>query len=385
MGHRTVKKSEQKERDMQESRSWGNALLYVALFLTALGIVAIYTSSALKALTLVNDPLFFVRKQILAASLGIFAIGLMTYMPTGYLKSLPLPLTVLTILLLSFILIPGAMHKVGGASRWIRWGGFGFQPSELAKISLVFFVAKSLSRPSDQPIGLRSYIVPNMTLLLILVGLLMLQPDLGTSILLTLVCASMLIIGGMPWKVLGYLGGVAFFFLIAAIIHAPYRWNRLIAFLNPWENIQTSGFQIIQSYLAFQNGGLLGTGLGQSRQKLFFLPEAHTDFILAVIAEELGVIGVLFVCIAFGYITWLGLKITRAQSQPYFCFLAFGLTCLIGFQSVINIGVAMGALPTKGIPLPFISSGPTALVTFLIIVGILVRLSRESEKPHVPR
>ena len=207
------------------------------------------------------------------------------------------------------------------------------------------------------------------------------QPDFGSTVLMGLVLFSMLFVAGLDWKYIfgAFLASVAA--ITAAIAVAPYRMARLTSFLDPWGEIKRGGFQIIQSYLAFQNGGLWGLGLGESRQKLFFLPEAHTDFILAVLAEELGFLGVTFLCLTFAYYCFLGFRIAFLQTKPFQRYLAFGLTATVGFQGAINMAVAMGLLPTKGIPLPFISSGASSLFMSLITTALLFRLSKYEHQP----
>ena len=209
------------------------------------------------------------------------------------------------------------------------------------------------------------------------------QPDFGSTVLMGLVLVGMLFVGGLNWRYILAALGAALIAAATAVIVAPYRMARLTSFLDPWAEIKRGGFQIIQSYLAFQNGGLLGLGLGESRQKLFFLPEAHTDFILAVLAEELGFLGVTFLCLAFAYYCFLGFRIAFLQTKAFQKYLAFGLTATIGFQGIINMGVAMGLLPTKGIPLPFISSGASSLLMSLVSTAFLLRLTLEDTTSEI--
>ena len=203
----------------------------------------------------------------------------------------------------------------------------------------------------------------------------MLQPDFGSTVIYVSISFFMLFVAGLPLRYILSALALGFLAVVAAILHAPYRLSRITSFLNPWDTIQTGGFQIVQSYLGFHNGGFWGAGLGESRQKLFFLPEAHTDFILSVIGEETGLLGVFLVVACFAYIAWLGLRITLLQVDTYRKLLGLGVSALISTQAIVNMGVAMGLLPTKGMSLPFVSFGSSSLLSFLILVGILAKLT----------
>lgn len=325
---------------------------------------------------------YFTKKQTLSLGLGLISTMIILKIPLKIYRALTIPIFACTTLLLAGTLIPGLSHTVNGASRWLNLGFMTFQPAELAKLSLIIFLAKNMSRPGFGGLSSWSGLLSCLAPLGIFGSLLMMQPDFGTTFLLCLITFFMMFVGGLPLKfIFGAIGagvlGIAF-----AIWQEPYRMSRVTSFLDPWASAQTGGFQIIQSYLSYYNGGLVGLGLGGSRQKLYFLPEAHTDFILSVIGEELGLIGVSFVIVIFAYITWTGFKITMAQTRNFEKLLAFGLTCLIGIQAAINMGVSMGLLPTKGMPLPFISHGSSSLMVFLWVVGILVRLNLESDQWH---
>jgi cell division protein FtsW len=354
----------------------GRLLVATTLLLVMTGLIMVYASSSLKGEQQFNDGFIFIRKQGLVAIMGLLLIAVVTKIPMKIIERLALPLLGGTIFLLSLIFVPGIYVSGGGAERWISLAGFRFQTSEFAKVGLVFFLAKNLSRRDFDIRSLQTGVLPNLAIFSLLAVFMMKQPDFGSTVLIGLVLFSMLFVAGLHWK---YIVGVIFCALTAvagAIMLAPYRMARLTSFLDPWGEIRRGGFQIIQSYLAFQNGGLWGLGLGESRQKLFFLPEAHTDFILAVLAEELGFLGVTFLCLTFAYYCFLGFRIAFLQTKLFQRYLAFGLTATIGFQGLINMAVAMGLLPTKGIPLPFISSGASSLLMSLVITALLFRLSR---------
>ena len=372
-----------KKLDSTQSKSPSSSLyqplLYAVWFLTGLGLLAIYTSSSMKGAQQFGDPFLFLRKQAAVAGAGCLIMLICLRVPFRWIERSVLPLAFVTIGILALIFIPGLYVKGGGASRWINLAGFSFQPAELAKLSLVLFLAKNLSRPKSDVDHFWRGVFPNFAVFGLLAVLLMKQPDFGSTALLGAVTLLMLFVAGINKKFIFIAGSAALTGVVLAVLAAPYRMARLVSFLDPWTEIKKGGFQIIQSYLAFQNGGMFGVGLGESKQKLYFLPEAHTDFILSVIGEELGLAGVLLVCLLFFYISWVGYKITRIQQVPFRKFLAFGLTSLIAVQAAINMGVTMGLLPTKGIPLPFVSSGASSLLVFLSVAAILARLAKDVE------
>ncbi len=350
--------------------------------LVGLGLLVIYTSSSIPAEIKFSDSLFFVRKQAMFAFVGfLFIIGVQ-WVPYRWIERITLPFLGVTIALLAITLIPGLTHRANGASRWISLGFFTFQPAEIGKLAWILFLAKSLSRSQARIDKDPKALIPNVLLLATLAGLLMMQPDFGSTVVYSSMGFLMLFVAGLPLRYIISAGTLGLLGAVAAIIHAPYRLKRITSFMNPWETIQTGGFQIIQSYLGFHNGGFWGAGFGESRQKLFFLPEAHTDFILSVIGEEAGLIGVFLVILCFAYIAWLGMKITALQTDPYKKFLAMGLSSLISIQAIVNMGVAMGLLPTKGMTLPFVSFGSSSLMSFLLMIGLLAKLATSADSSY---
>lgn len=360
--------------DLRTKNTLGYYLLACALILVVLGMLSIMAAAPLKGLELFNDPSYYLKKQFLAAILGIFILIAMLSLPNHLIERMVLPLVLVTLLLLLLTASTKLSHQAGGASRWLKLFGISIQASELAKVALVFFLAKNLSRTKINLSRLGFDIYSNFIVLGLFACLLMKQPDFGTAFLLTLLTFTMLFLAGIGLKPMLQLCSVAGIGGLAILISAPYRVKRLFSYLDPFLDFQNSGFQIVQSYLAFQNGGLLGVGFGESRQKLFFLPEAHTDFILAVIGEELGLLGTSLVLLLFFLIFQIGILITLQQKTKFRYLLAAGLTCLITIQAFFNIGVVTGALPTKGITLPFISSGVSSLLTFFFAMAILARL-----------
>ena len=282
-------------------------------------------------------------------------------------------------LLLICVLVPPFSHAAGGAKRWLQLGPLSFQVSELAKFTLIVYLADFLSRkPLSTLQNFWKGFLPPALMLGVFLGLILLQPDLGTVIAIGLVAV-----------ILFYLGRARMVFLLASFLAAlpaltlllfrvPYRRRRILAFLDPWDDPQGIGFQIIQSFIALGSGGLHGLGLGQSRQKLFYLPEAHTDFIFSIIGEELGLIGTLAICFLFFVFLVLGIRIAVKALDLFGCLLASGIVSMICLQAIINIGVVTGSLPTKGLPLPFISFGGSSLLINLVSIGVLLNIAKQS-------
>lgn len=355
-------------------------LITITCLLTSYSLLAIYAASALKGVELYQEPQFFLKKQFIAVLMGYLMIYFLYRAPFDWISHLNIPLLCFASFTLALVFVPGMYTKVGGALRWLNIAGIRIQPGEIAKIAMVFFLAKNLSRRNSNINDLWSGLVPNFIILSIFSVCLLRQPDFGTTALLTLITFLMLYVAGISRKFLLFSCTVGISCLVAMILAAPYRLKRVLIFLDPWSSVQREGFQIVQSFLAFRNGGFWGVGLGSSKQKLFFLPEAHTDFILSVIAEESGFLGTAFVCSSFFLIVLCGGMITFSAKDKYQQFLAFGLTSLLAVQALFNIAVVMGMLPTKGITLPFLSSGLSSLLVFFFVVGVLARIGRESKR-----
>ncbi len=273
------------------------------------------------------------------------------------------------------MLVPGIGISVNGARRWIGPGTLSFQPSELMKLSLILYVAQFLANHPRRIQTFKGMVSPIVIVTGAAAMLVAAEPDLGTALVICMSVSALLVAAGVPLKYLGYLaaGGVVLIGMLVLV--QPYQQARLTAFLDPWASASSSGFQSVQGQIALGSGGLFGVGLGQSVQKVFYLPEAHTDFILAVIGEELGVVGVSTVIALFGLIAWSGLRIARAATAPYAKLLATGLTSLILCQATLNIFVVLGIAPLTGVPLPFISYGPTNLMVILASVGLLLNVA----------
>jgi cell division protein FtsW len=283
---------------------------------------------------------------------------------------------------MALTLIPGLGHRAGGASRWISVGGFSLQPVEMAKLALMMVMARQLSADkadfSRWGTGFLYYLWSPV----LLVCLCMLQPDFGSSALIITTTAFLLYMAGVRAKFLFTSAGAVLPFLTAAMLLAPYRRARLMTFLNPWADPQGAGFQIVQSFIAFYRGGLFGVGLGNSRAKIFYLPEAHNDFILSVVGEELGLVGIGLLSLAFLILIFRGIRIAAKADSPFGALLASGITILLGFEVFWNAAIVLGLFPTKGMNMPFISSGGTSIICALSIIGILLNISAQAKREH---
>jgi len=348
------------------------------IMLIFMGVMMVYSSSAILANERYHDSYFFLKKEIVFA---LVAVGLMfTLMRVDYhlYWKLVYPFMFLTLVLCILVAIPGIGVKAGGARRWISIAGFTFQPSEMVKLSLLLFMAYSLAKKREKMEKFTIGILPHVAVAGLMMGLILLQKDLGTAFTLGVVLMILLFVGGTRLSYLAGGGLLSLPILYLLIFSVDYRRQRIMAFLDPWTHMSDSGFQIIQSYVAFNRGGIWGTGLGEGKQKLFYLPAAHTDFILSGVGEELGLFGVLFVLFLFVTLIVRGFRASLKAPDLFGMYLALGITCLIGVQSLINFGVVMGLLPTKGLPLPFISYGGTSLIMMSACAGILLNIASQA-------
>lgn len=351
-----------------------------AITLLIIGIVMIFSSSAVIAAERYGDPYYFLKRQAVWAIIGIAAM--VVTMRTDYraYNRYSYLFYALAVMALIAVLIPGVGHSVNGARRWISLGFGTFQPSEFSKLALMIFFAGLLAKKSDEGKldDFQFGFAPNLAALGFIFFLIQFQPDLGTAIMIALVVFFMFIVAGMRMSHIIGAGLLASPLIIVSIFTVAYRKKRILSFLNPWEDSTDSGYQIIQSFISFSNGGLAGTGLGGSQQKLFYLPEPHTDFIFSIISEEMGFIGATIVLGLFVVLTWRGFRIGLRVRDKFGSLLALGITFAISAQAIVNIAVTLGMLPTKGLPLPFISLGGSALVMWMISVGILTNISEHA-------
>lgn len=351
-------------------------LILSTLALVAVGVVMVYSTSYIMAMKRFGDQYFFVKKHLTYAAAGLLAFVLASRVPYTFYRKMAYPALILAALFLICIFIPGLGFTAGGARRWVRLGPIAFQPSEPAKLAVIFFMAYSLAAKSEKIKDFAVGFLPNILFPGIIILLIMSEPDLGTSITLALIVLLLNFAAGVRIRHLLALGACALPFVYIVIHKFAYMMNRIMVFLDPWKDPEGKGFQMVQSFLAFGSGGLHGAGLGEGKQKLFFLPEAHTDFILSVIGEELGLIGVGAVILLYVLFLYCGIKIAvKARGKDlHACYLALGLTFMVVLQAAINMAVVMGLLPPKGLPLPFISYGGTSLVVNMAAVGIILNI-----------
>ncbi|MBR2978689.1 MAG: putative lipid II flippase FtsW [Myxococcaceae bacterium] len=350
-------------------------LLYAVLALCAIGLVMVYSASSVSAATRYGDSAYFLKRQIAAALIGVGGLVAMLKIRYLTLRRWAYPILVAVIVMLVLVLIPGVGTRAGGAQRWIRLPLFSLQPSELAKVSIAIYLAHSLAKKRDKVKSFSVGFLPHCCITGLCALLILVQPDFGSTVALAIILFALLFAAGTR---LSYLVGSILAVLPIAIwqiTSRSYRMDRIRAFLDPWTYRKEEGYQITESLLAIGSGGFSGLGLGEGRHKLFYLPEAHTDFIFSIIGEELGLVGTLTLIGLFAVVIWRGIRISLNAADPFGAYLALGLTILLAFQSIGNIAVAMGLMPTKGMTLPFISYGGSSLVVNLMAVGILLSIS----------
>lgn len=355
-------------------------LLLLVLGLVIFGLIMIYSSSFIYAQERTGNGYAFIQKQMICAVLGFFAL-IVTYQ-VDYRHWYKLVYPVLGLSLLALVLVEWSPLgvKVGGAKRWLSLGILNFQPAELVKFGVILFVSRQLVRNKDRLATFSGGLLANLIVPMPLMIMILFQPDLGSTVIIACVIWALMFLAGVP---MGYLwsalmcGAMA---TAALIFSSGYRQARFFSFVDPWQDPNGKGFQILQSLAGLHNGGVWGVGLGNGKEKLFFLPEAHNDFIFAVMGEELGFVGVILLVLTFVLLVIRGFKIAwksySEREDSFGFYLAAGITILLGTQAFLNMGVVMGMLPTKGLPLPFVSYGGTALLMNLCLVGVLLSISR---------
>ncbi len=355
-------------------------ILLLYLILIFMGIVMVASASIGIADQQVGDPFFYAKRQFLRALLGLALVWLAYRIPLEFWKKNGMLLMLSSVALLGVVLIPGVGHTVNGSTRWINFGLFTFQASEIAKLFLIIYLSGYLIRRSDEVKSNTMGFVKPMVILGFASSLLILEPDFGAAAILLLTGLGLMFLGGVRFGqfMLFVLGTLAIMVVLA--ISSPYRLSRITSFIDPWADPFNSGFQLTQSLIAIGNGGWFGAGLGGSIQKLFYLPEAHTDFLFAIYAEEFGLFGTLILIGFYTLFAWRCFAIGRMAliaHQAFGAYLAYGVGLIITLQAVINIGVNMGVLPTKGLTLPFISYGGNSILSLSFAVGLVLRAYRE--------
>ena len=353
-------------------------LFTVTLLLVFVGLVMVFSASAVMARERFGSPYAFLSKELIWAVAGLIAMVITMRLDYRRYKhpALVFSLMGLTTLLLISVFFLDRSHNT---HRWIRAGGFSFQPSELAKPVLILFLAYFLESRARTMDDVRNTLLPAAAPVLVFLGLIVLQPDLGTAIACAGIASCILYVAGMRMRYFGYAFAASLAPLYFLIFHVAFRRDRILAFLNPYADRQRAGFHIIQSLIAVGTGGVTGTGLMEGKQKLFYLPEPHTDFIFAVTAEELGLVGALFVVMLFAIFLWRGMRASWRTEDTFGRYLAVGITSMVVLQAFINISVVLGMMPTKGIPLPLVSYGGSSLFVTLACVGVLLNITKQAE------
>jgi cell division protein FtsW len=357
-------------------------LLFMATLLLVLAsVVMVYSASAAMAELRWGNPYLFLTKQAMWAALGIALMSLVMRIDYRVWRQ---PVFIWAGIAVAFVALVAVLFStpINGTRRWFAVGGFGIQPSELAKLAVVFFTAALLERRMHQVNDLKETLLPLGGIVGVLTVLIVLEPDFGTSVCLVVTAGLMLFAAGLSWRYVAITAGAGVVAGAALIVISPYRIKRVLSFLSPEDDPRGAGFQLLQSLIAVGSGGIQGQGLMGGVQKLFYLPEPHTDFIYAVIAEELGLIGATLTLAAFVVITWRGLRVAGRAPDQFGAFLAIGLTGMLAVQALVNMSVVLGLMPTKGIPLPFVSAGGSSLLINLVSMGVLLNVSQHASAVH---
>lgn len=369
-------------RDYLPPMDMDRGLLLAVVTLMSLGLVMVASSSLDFAGAQYHDAWYFVKKQSIYLAMGIACGFVVASVPTPVWEKYSSALLLLGLVLLVAVLVPGLGKVVNGSRRWLYLGPMSMQASELAKFCLIIYFASYLARKNDEVQSQWSGFFKMVAIIGLVVFLLLLEPDFGSSVVICLTLGSMMFVAGVPLLrfLLLALSGVAV--LSGMAIVSPYRWERLISFMDPWSRQFDSGYQLVQSLIAFGRGEWFGLGLGNSLQKLFFLPEAHTDFIFAIYAEEFGLIGALMLLALYGYLVWKLIQLAKlafSRKKLFGCYLVFGIATMFAVQVFINMGVASGLLPTKGLTLPFISYGGSSILITCGLIALVFRVAWEEK------
>ena len=355
-------------------------LLLSTLALVLVGLVMVLSASSVEAYTRYGSSFLFFRRQLVFAFVGTLGMIVVARMSYQAWERLCVPLLLLVTALLVLVLHPAAGTVAGGSARWLELGPITVQPSEFAKLAVITFGAALLARRWDRLHDLRLLVLPLVPIVAVLGLLVMLQPDLGTAVIIVACVFVLLFVAGARMKHL-LIGGLGTAVLGLGLIRLEgYRWTRFVSFLDPWADPQGSGYQVIQSLIGLTSGGPLGLGLGAGRQKWLYVPNAHTDFIFSIIGEELGLLGMLVVLALFGALVWAGTRIAMRAPDAFGRLLAAGITGWIGVQALVNFGAVTGMLPITGVPLPLVSFGGSSLVACMVAVGMLVSIGRRSAR-----
>ena len=351
-------------------------ILAITLFLVLFGAVMVYSSSNIWSEFKTGDPYYFLKHQIVFVLIGMLAIYILRKIDYKIYYKKANWIILICFLLLGLVLIPGIGQIRNGSRSWFGFGSLGIQPSELAKIALIIFVAKYLSNNEKEMASFKKGALPILAVIFFFFGLIMLQPDFGTGVVIVVTLVGMLFVSNIKLSFFAYLGMSGLLGMVGLIIVAPYRIARIVSFINPWTDPLGSGFQIIQSLYAIGPGGIFGNGFGNSIQKHFYLPEPQTDFIFAIISEEFGFMGIVILGTLYLMLFYQVIKIAFNTSDLFGKYLSFGLIFGIMFQTVLNISVVIGLVPVTGVTLPFFSYGGSSLLVSMASIGIILNISR---------
>lgn len=353
-------------------------LFSVVIILVLIGLMMVYSASSTYAALTYGSATYFIQRQLFWVGLGFIAFFITSLIPYQFYGKYMKPLVLIMLFLLTIVLIPGLGIERNHATRWLGFGSFIFQPSELAKIMTILYVAKAYSNKQSYIQDFKRGVMPPLLLLIMVFALIVLQPDLGTAMTIVMACGSILLISSARWQHLVTLGAIAITSVILLATTESYRMERLTSFIDPFADASGQGFQVVNSYLAIGTGGLTGNGIGNSVQKLGYLPEAHTDFIMAIIVEELGIIGLGVIITLFLAFLFRGFSILKGTNDYFAKFIAIGIIIQISSQAVMNLGAVSGLLPVTGMPLPLVSYGGSSMLITLCGAGILMNISMQN-------
>jgi len=374
------------QRDVRADRTRGHPatlLTTSVLSLVVLGLVMILSASSVSSFATYGSSFLFFKKQLLWAVIGLAGFFFFARLDYRRLRGFGYVLYALVVGLLIAVLVPGVGIVAGGSARWLGAGPLSFQPSEFAKLALILFAADVFTRKKERSLQVLSHVVlPLVPALGLLTVLVMLQPDMGSALLLGAIGMGLLFVAGAPLRHLVPVAGIGTLAAALAAFGEDYRRARLFAFVDPWADPLNTGYQSIQSLIALGSGGLFGVGLGASRQKWSYVPNAHTDFIFAIIGEELGLLGTFVVLGMFAFLCYLGITIARRAPDRFGVLLAAGITIWMVAQALVNVGAVTAALPITGVPLPLVSFGGSSLVASMVAMGILVNIARQGKTPR---
>ncbi|MBN1961449.1 MAG: putative lipid II flippase FtsW [Deltaproteobacteria bacterium] len=367
-----------KRNTISASKNNDIILIVATAILASFGLVLVYSASSVFAAKYYGDAEHFLIQQTVWCLIGVIALYATSKTNSIRLYQMVPWLLLLTLICCALVLIPGIGKHVNGAQRRLDFGFFGFQPSEFCKLTIILALARILERRESKPMQERVSLIGPVLLLQIPVLFILIEPDLGTALVIELIIGITVFVAGVRVRTLALFGLAALPILYHLIVATPFRLRRLLSYIDPWAYRSTVGYQITESLISIGSGGITGVGLGGGKHKLFFLPEAHTDFVFAIVGEELGLLGIAFLLLVFGVFIWRAIHIAMQAKSVFEGYLALGLTSLVGVPVLFNTGVATGLLPTKGLALPFISYGGSNLVVTFIAVGLLLSVARNS-------